>query len=142
MPVNLWLVHARGHDLYVVLALAWAQNRANSTLKRYASSSGSPTVHVQPSEDILGSYTTDPIYVPSSGGPITQKMLERFVAAEMEDEYCALPFNHDAEYAVRGQAHPNTNLKLLLKEDTDSLFLVSYQVPKPFLAFYLSNVVQ
>ena len=27
-------------------------------------------------------------------------MLERFVAAEMEDEYCALPFNHDAEYAV------------------------------------------
>lgn len=56
---------------------------------------------VQPSEDILGSYTTDPIYVPSSNGPITQKMLERFVAAEMEDEYCALPFNHDAEYAVR-----------------------------------------
>ena len=22
------------------------------------------------------------------------------MAAEMEDEYCALPFNHDAEYAV------------------------------------------
>ena len=55
---------------------------------------------LQPSEDILGSYTTDPIYVPTSSGPITQKMLERFVAAEMEDEYCALPFNHDAEYAV------------------------------------------
>lgn len=55
---------------------------------------------LQPSEDILASYTTDPIYVPTSNGPITQKMLERFVAAEMEDEYCALPFNHDAEYAV------------------------------------------
>ena len=27
-------------------------------------------------------------------------MLEKFVAADMEDEYCALPFNHDLDYEV------------------------------------------
>jgi len=34
-------------------------------------------------------------------------MLEKFVAAEMEDEYCALPFNHDAEYAVSRLSTPD-----------------------------------
>lgn len=63
---------------------------------------GADYTAVQPSQDILASYTSDayPIMVPERKGPITNKMLEKFVEAEMEDEYCALPFNHDPEYAV------------------------------------------
>ena len=57
---------------------------------------------LQPSQDILASYASDVYPTPTAGpkGPITNKMLEKFVEAEMEDEYCALPFNHDPEYAV------------------------------------------
>ena len=57
-------------------------------------------MQLQPSDDAM-SYASDMVYANTRKGPVTDKMLEKFVAADMEDEYCALPFNHDREYQVR-----------------------------------------
>ena len=63
---------------------------------------------LQPSQDILASYASDAYpAAPERKGPVTDKMLEKFVEAEMEDEYCALPFNHDPEYAVSNTRSPH-----------------------------------
>lgn len=58
---------------------------------------------VQQSEDVqsLSNYSEMPYPAyRERKGPVTDKMLEKFCAADMEDEYCALPFNHDVEYPV------------------------------------------
>ena len=53
----------------------------------------------QQSQDLMASYQSEVPY-PVMKGPMTQKGLDKFAHEEMEDEYCALPFNHDPEYAV------------------------------------------
>ena len=58
---------------------------------------------MQPSQDLLASYVSDTYPMVERKGPITQKALDRFAEADMEDEYCALPFNNDPEYLVRDE---------------------------------------
>ena len=58
---------------------------------------------LQPSQDVLASYVSDTYPMVERKGPITQKALDRFAEADMDDEYCALSFNNDPEYLVRDE---------------------------------------